>query len=443
MSENFDFNIDNYSTDNLISFFKLNNNYDFEDLDKRAKKMTLSVVSSNSSYKYKYELIEFIQKAQELLINIKNDDNDRIIKKNIKITDKKDENNIRVDNVGKIINPLSSHPALQRQKIHSDTTNSYNYHTNTTNYIFNTLFRDDFFNTLPDNCSFTMPTTIKNVMAISLSGIQVPNVSSNFSEVTRTNQLFIREDVTNIEGIVSLPSGNYTLDLNEEKCLLFYNPEKELPLNVEIAPKSWLITILVSIKKFHGLFTTNAEHIPFLSQENKDKKYYNESDVSPSMAIVLNQMFHYNLNPSIKNLYYKGKGYELLSLFFNRNEDPNAEQCPFLIDEENVLKIKKAKEIIIANMAEPPSLESLANQVGLTLKKLKMGFKQIYGDTVYGFLFDYKMEYARQLLDSGSYNVNEVGLKIGYSTGSHFIAAFKKKFATTPKKYLMSISQNN
>jgi AraC-like DNA-binding protein len=114
-----------------------------------------------------------------------------------------------------------------------------------------------------------------------------------------------------------------------------------------------------------------------------------------------------------------------------------------LIDEENVLKIKKAKEIIIANMAEPPSLEALANQVGLTLKKLKMGFKQIYGDTVYGFLFDYKMDYARQLLDSGSYNVNEVGLKIGYSTGSHFIAAFKKKFATTPKKYLMSMSQNS
>jgi AraC-like DNA-binding protein len=129
-------------------------------------------------------------------------------------------------------------------------------------------------------------------------------------------------------------------------------------------------------------------------------------------------------------------------LYFNRSEDPNAEQCPFLIDEENVLKIKKAKEIIIANMAEPPTLEVLSEQVGLSLKKLKMGFKQIYGDTVYGFLFDYKMDYARQLLDSGSYNVNEVGLKIGYSTGSHFIAAFKKKFGTTPKKYLMNLNAN-
>ena len=237
--------------------------------------------------------------------------------------------------------------------------------------------------------------------------------------------------------------GNYTLDLKEEKSLLFYNPEKELPLNLKLEPNSWVISLLVSIKKFHGLFSTDVEHVPFLSDANRDKKYYGEENISPSMAIVLNQMFHYNLNPSIKNLYYKGKGYELLSLFFNRSEDPNAEQCPFLIDEENVLKIKKAKEIVIANMAEPPGLQELANQVGLNLKKLKMGFKQIYGDTVYGFLFDYKMEYARKLLDSGSYNVNEVGLKIGYSTGSHFIAAFKKKFATTPKKYLMSINPSN
>jgi AraC-like DNA-binding protein len=236
--------------------------------------------------------------------------------------------------------------------------------------------------------------------------------------------------------------GNYTLDLKEEKALLLYNPQKELPLNLILEPQTWVISVIISIKKFHALFSAEASYIPFLTSENQDKKYYNESDISPSMAIVLSQLFHYNLHPNIKNLYYKGKGYELLSLYFNRSEDPDAEQCPFLIDEENVMKIKKAKEIVIANMAEPPGLQELADQVGLNLKKLKMGFKQIYGDTVYGFLFDYKMDCARKLLDSGSYNVNEVGLKIGYSTGSHFIAAFKKKFATTPKKYLMAINPN-
>ncbi len=237
-------------------------------------------------------------------------------------------------------------------------------------------------------------------------------------------------------------NNSYTLDLNEEKALLLYNPQKELPLHLEIAPKSWIISILISIKKFHTLFSSDSEMIPFLSKDNLEKKYYTEEGISPSMAIVLNQIFHYNQNSSIKTLYLKGKSYELLSLFFNTNEDPNAEHCPFLSDEENVLKIKKAKEIIIKNMAEPPSLQELADEAGISLKKLKAGFKEIYGDTVFNFLFDYKMEFARKLLETGSYNVNEVGLKIGYSTSSHFIAAFKKKFGTTPKKYLLNLNVN-
>ena len=128
--------------------------------------------------------------------------------------------------------------------------------------------------------------------------------------------------------------GNYALALKEEKSLLLYNPQKELPLNLEIEPNSWVISVIISIKKFHNLFSSEANYITFLSDDNKDKKYYKEADISPSMAIVLSQLFHYNLHPSIKNLYYKGKGYELLSLYFNRTEDPNAEQCPFLIDEE-------------------------------------------------------------------------------------------------------------
>lgn len=229
--------------------------------------------------------------------------------------------------------------------------------------------------------------------------------------------------------------GNYALELKEEKSLLLYNPQKELPVHLEVAPQSWIITILISIKKFHALFSEEAEYIPFLSEDNNDKKYYGEEDITPAMAIVLNQLFHYHLSPTIKNLYYKGKGYELLSLFFNRNGDPDVEQCPFLMDEDNILKIKDAKDIIIKHMAEPPGLQELADQVGLSLKKLKLGFKQVYGASVYNFLFDYKMDYARKLLDSGSHNVNEVSHKVGYSTSSHFITAFKKKFGTTPKKY--------
>lgn len=241
-------------------------------------------------------------------------------------------------------------------------------------------------------------------------------------------------------GQFSFNNRAYKIPLAEEHSLLLYNPKRALPLDLELQPKSWLVSILISIKKFHSLFSEEAGYISFLNLENRDKQYYKETPLSPSMVIVLNQLVNYKMVPSIKNLYYKGKAYELLSLYFNRSEDVKVEQCPFLNDEENVLKIKKAKEIVIANMAEPPSLQELSSEIGLSLKKLKDGFKQIYGDSVYSFLFEYKMEFARKLLDTGEYNVNEVGLKVGYSTSSHFIAAFKKKFGTTPKKYLMSLT---
>ncbi len=235
-------------------------------------------------------------------------------------------------------------------------------------------------------------------------------------------------------------NGNYRLKIEEENSLLLYNPQRDLPIHLEVNSKSWLVSVLVSIKKFHGLFSQEADYITFLSVDNKDKKYYKDGKISPSMAIALNQITNYNLNNSIKNLYFKGKALELLSLYFNRSEDADIEQCPFLVDETNVIKIRKAKDIIISRMSEPPTLQELSEEIGLSLKKLKEGFKQIYGDSVFSFLFDYKMEVARKLLEAGDDNVNEVGLKVGYSTSSHFISAFKKKYGTTPKKYIMSLS---
>jgi len=241
-----------------------------------------------------------------------------------------------------------------------------------------------------------------------------------------------------IKGSASFGFNNdaYILPLKEDYSLLLYNPQQDLPLNLIVGVNSWVVSVLLPIKKFHSLFSTEANYISFLTDENKNKKYYKEAVISPSMAIVLNQLMNYSLNPSVKHLYFRGKAYELLSLYFNRLGDVDIEQCPFLLDEENVVKIKRVKQIIIERMTEPPTLKELSAEIKLPLKRLKDGFKHIYGDSVYSFLFDYKMEVARQLLSTGSYNVNEVGLKVGYSTSSHFIAAFKKKFGTTPKKYI-------
>ena len=238
----------------------------------------------------------------------------------------------------------------------------------------------------------------------------------------------------------SFNQGNYSFPLSDGHSILLFNPQKILPIDLEMAPQTWLVSILISVTRFHSLFSSDADHISFLSPENSSKKYYDTLPFTSSIAVVLSQILQAKVHDSMKELYFKGKVYELLSLYFNKSEDPSLEQCPFLIDEENVQKIRRAKDIILERMTDPPSLENLSVEIGLSLKKLKEGFKQLYGDTVYSYLLDHKMEEARRMLDSQKFNVNEVGLKLGYSTASHFIAAFKKKYGTTPKKYIGSVS---
>jgi len=235
-------------------------------------------------------------------------------------------------------------------------------------------------------------------------------------------------------------NSQYAIDLTKEESILLYNPDQNIPINVELDKSATLLSVIVKIETFHSFFSNESSYISFLSEENRHKKFYSKTPIPPQGLVVLSQMSKYRYNLWLKNLYLKGKVYELFCLYFNKPEEGVSNSCPFLMNADYLSKVRNAKDIVILHLSEPPGLEELAETVGLNVKKLKEGFKQVYGTSVFNFLFDYKMEYSRKLLESGEYNVNEIGLKIGYSAASHFIASFKKKFGTTPKKYLLSQS---
>ncbi len=241
-----------------------------------------------------------------------------------------------------------------------------------------------------------------------------------------------------VEGgaLFSFGQSGYQLELTKEKCLLFYNPVLALPLNVEIKPKSKLVFLFISVENLHRLFLDGSDEIAFLNQENIDSKYYTDRAVPPVITLTLNQLFHPPVNGSAVQVFEKAKAYEILAHFFNKEEGTDAEQCPFLNDEENVERIRLAKKILIEKMTSPPTLKELAREIGLNEYRLKEGFKNIYGKTVFQYLNDYRMDTARHLLESGNLKVNDAAYQIGYTNPSHFIAAFRKKFGVTPKKYL-------
>ncbi len=241
-----------------------------------------------------------------------------------------------------------------------------------------------------------------------------------------------------LEGSAAFAFGpQYRREIVKGKNYFFYNPDKDLPFVLQLSSQAKMVFMTISLESLHKLFVHDA--LPLLRPENSNRKFYDERDIPSSILLVLNQLFNTQLSESAQKLFYQGKFYELLSLYFS-SRLPNTETCPFLNDEETVRKIKQVKEHLLKNIDTPPTLKELAKIVGLNDYQLKVGFKEIYGNTVFGFLLDHKLDHSRILLDSAKLQVNEVAYQIGYTNPSHFIAAFKKKFGVTPKKYLMGKS---
>jgi len=229
--------------------------------------------------------------------------------------------------------------------------------------------------------------------------------------------------------------GAYNLRLDEGKFLTLYNPEKHLTIDASAAKNSKVISVLIPIVEFHKLFSSSSSDIPFFENKSLNQKHYSENLISNSILIVLNQIIKNDMDNSTRSLLYKAKIYELFSLIFKKTKEIDLDQCPFLKNDENLKKIAKAKDVILKDIKNPPSLIELSKTIDLSLKNLKKGFKEIYGKPVYKYLFDFKMERAKQLLSNGNLNVNEVSYDLGYSSSSHFIAAFKKKYGITPRTY--------
>ena len=230
--------------------------------------------------------------------------------------------------------------------------------------------------------------------------------------------------------------GTYSLKLDEGKFLTLYNPEKHLTIDASVAKNSKVISVLIPIVEFHKLFSSSSSDIPFFENNSLNQKHYSENLISNSILIVLNQIIKDDMDNSTRSLLYKAKIYELFSLIFKKTKEIDLDQCPFLNNDENLKKIAKAKDVILKDIKNPPSLIELSKTIDLSLKNLKKGFKEIYGKPVYKYLFDFKMERAKQLLSNGNLNVNEVSYDLGYSSSSHFIAAFKKKYGITPRTYI-------
>jgi AraC-like DNA-binding protein len=86
------------------------------------------------------------------------------------------------------------------------------------------------------------------------------------------------------------------------------------------------------------------------------------------------------------------------------------------------------------HIESPPSLSQLAKIAGINEYKLKRGFKEMFNNTVFGYLAEARLELAKNDLVQSNKKVIEIASALGYCSLQHFSHAFKKKFGISPNQ---------
>ena len=288
----------------------------------------------------------------------------------------------------------------------------------------------------------------KNIRKIEIEdGLEVFRIESR--ERSRVNFIVDRSSILFVYGVeekcgLEWPDHNQSYVLNPVTILVYSYPLKETNLQLSLSESSTTYLLKVSIARLHLFFGSNfgqnPDEIQAFVGSIRIKNLYSEKVVTPAVSVIFHQIFSHDIEGLLGRLYLQGKVMEFLALYM---QQPKVDyelslQCSFVNDHLEMQKIKEARDLIIKDLIAPPNLKDLARMVGTNEFKLKVGFKSMFGTTVYGYLNAYRMEKARHLLEKKDHSVKEICHIIGYSNPSHFIVAYKKKFGITPKKYLLS-----
>lgn len=157
--------------------------------------------------------------------------------------------------------------------------------------------------------------------------------------------------------------------------------------------------------------------------------------IDPLASVILKQILRAAKRHDTKNFEIECGVLELLSLAFRSFLFDDKQELSKL-SKSDMQKIRQAREIILEHMANPPTLIELSRLIRLNDYKLKTGFKEMYGMTVFGYLRNKRLEKAFFLLQNGSMNVNEVSCAVGYSNPSYFAEAFRKQFGCNPGEFV-------
>lgn len=212
--------------------------------------------------------------------------------------------------------------------------------------------------------------------------------------------------------------------------------QMEAPLQAFIIylPEQYLLRLLHNTQ---GISSYLRDHIL-----NKKAFITGALPVNPNIYQIINTIKTKQQHGDAGRILLEAKMLELLSVQLEQLDQTYIKSSSSFLKAHDIDKIYSAKLFIEENIRTPCSLIELSRKVGLNDFKLKKGFKEILGTTVFSYLSDFRMERARQLLEQKK-SVSEVAYEVGYKNPHHFTAAFKKKFGMLPSVITKTMAAKN
>lgn len=136
-------------------------------------------------------------------------------------------------------------------------------------------------------------------------------------------------------------------------------------------------------------------------------------------------------NTTIKNIMSTNNFYELKMLISNYYNS-----YPLLQKANDYSKpVWMAVSYIQQNYHKPVSLQSTAEVIGVTPQYLSSLFSQEIKQNFIDYLTSYRMQIAKQLLDTTDIKIFEIASQIGYNDAKYFCTTFKKYEGISPNQY--------
>jgi AraC family transcriptional regulator, transcriptional activator of the genes for pyochelin and ferripyochelin receptors len=137
------------------------------------------------------------------------------------------------------------------------------------------------------------------------------------------------------------------------------------------------------------------------------------------------------LSGAVRKLFLEAKMLELMALQLHQYRGSSSMPASCMKKKDKDV-LEQLREHLIATFHHDHSLQSLSQAFGINEFKLKKQFRELYGQTIFDFIFDLRMNHARRLLTDAGMFVNEVSREVGYRNPNHFSTAFRKKFGFCP-----------